>query len=188
MFHIMTRYAVRQFYKRVSHISRGAYPKWGTGSVPCHSFTFPYPRVVYPLFCFALHSGPLCASQGLLFLLLFFLPLLFFFVYAIHLVCIRHCPGQQHAHVAACHCLLLPVGKGYNQGESSGKQRKQTEAKGKQTIRSKGKLLYLFGTLYACLTYWIFWSLCRCYCLHSAALYIHFTTLYFFFFFFYKLL
>ena len=94
----MTRYAVRQFYKMVSYISRGAYPKWGTGSVPCHGFTFPYPRVVYPLSRFALHSGPLCAFHGLLFL----------------------------------------AGKGDN------------------PVESKGKLMYLFGTLYACLTYWIF--------------------------------
>jgi hypothetical protein len=156
------------------------------------------PWLYFPLSPCSLSSFPLCIAQWPAMCLSWpvvsaslFLPLLFFLFMPMHQVCIRHCPEQQHAHAAACHCLPLPVGKGYNQVESSGKQRKQrkqTEAKGKQTIRSKGKLLYLFGTLYACLTYWIFWSLCRCYCLHSAALYIHFTTLYFFFFFFYKLL
>ena len=118
----MTRYAVRQFYKRVSHISRGAYPKWGTGSVPCHGFTLPYPCVVYPLFCFALHSGPLCASHGLLFLLLFF-AVTFFFVYAhapglyMPLPRQRCCPGRDVAQAemlpraASCSCRCLSLSR-----------------------------------------------------------------------------
>jgi hypothetical protein len=87
----------------------------------------------------------MCLSWPVVSASLFTVP--FFFV-PMHLVFIRHCPRQQPAHAAACHCLPLPAGKGDNQGESDGKQGNQVE--------SKGKLLYLFGTLYACLTYWIF--------------------------------